>query len=50
MRSDLETVRHPQAIVPLKTAPTRRGHRFTLIFVQHGGGAAVLSSCESLCV
>ena len=28
----------------------RAGYRFTLIFIEHGGGAAVLSSCGFVAV
>ena len=55
MRTDIEsdlrrtgTDRHPQAIVHSKQH-VRAGHRFTLIFVPHGSGAAVLSSCGLGC-
>ena len=36
---------------PLSTQKTlRSGHPFTLIFIEHGSGAAVLSSCGFVAV
>ena len=55
MRNDLEsdfmctwTDRHPQTIL-LSKQHERAGHLFTLVFVHHGSGAAVLSSCGPGC-